>query len=204
MTTARTQDIQVRRKAEGRGRDVLSQEALRFVATLQMEFGPAREALLARRAERRLELERLPPDTSPLLDFPSETRHIREAAWTVAPAPRDLQKRWVELTGPAERKMMINALNSGADVFMADFEDANSPTWTNMVDGQLNLIDAIDRTLEFTSPDGKTYRLNADIATLMVRPRGWHLVEKHVLVDGKPVSGSLFDFGLFFFHNARR
>ena len=204
MTTARTQDIQVRRKAEGRGRDVLSQEALRFVATLQMEFGPAREALLARRAERRLELKRLPPDTSPLLDFPSETRHIREAAWTVAPAPRDLQKRWVELTGPAERKMMINALNSGADVFMADFEDANSPTWTNMVDGQLNLIDAIDRTLEFTSPDGKTYRLNADIATLMVRPRGWHLVEKHVLVDGKPVSGSLFDFGLFFFHNARR
>jgi malate synthase len=194
--------IGVRAPIDGRAAEVLTPEALGFVAALQREFGPTREALLRRRAERQRELESQPSLTP--FDFLSATRSIREADWRVAPAPRDLQKRWVELTGPAERKMMINALNSGADVFMADFEDANSPTWSNMVQGQVNLIDAVERTIDFTSPEGKTYRLNEQTATLMVRPRGWHLPERHVLVDGQAVSGSLFDFGLFFFHNARR
>ncbi|MGH7266900.1 MAG: malate synthase A, partial [Candidatus Rokuibacteriota bacterium] len=137
-------------------------------------------------------------------DFLAETRAIREGAWTVAPAPKDCQKRWVEITGPAERKMVINALNSGANVFMADFEDAHAPTWANMVEGQVNLVDAIERTIRFESPDGKIYGLKDEVATLIVRPRGWHLVEKHFWVDGQPVSGSLFDFGLYFFHNVRR
>jgi malate synthase len=128
---------------------------------------------------------------------------VREADWTVAPVPDDLQDRRVEITGPTDRKMVINALNSGARMFMADFEDANSPTWANMVDGQVNLIDAIERTIELETEE-KTYRLNEDVATLLVRPRGWHLPEKHLLVDHEPISGSLFDFGLYFFHNARR
>lgn len=137
-------------------------------------------------------------------DFLPETRRLRESEWTVAPAPRDCQQRWVEITGPAERKMVINALNSGADVFMADFEDAHTPTWRNMVEGQVNLIDAIERMIEFVNPDGRVYRLQDEVATLLVRPRGWHLVEKYVWVDGQSVSGSLFDFGLYLFHNARR
>src|SRR5256712_7100273 len=137
-------------------------------------------------------------------DFLGETRSVRESEWRVAKAPKDLEDRRVEITGPRDRKMLINALNSGARVFMADFEDANTPTWSNLVDGQVNLIDAIERTLDFTSPDGKEYGLNPKVATLVVGPRGWHLDESHVEVGGKPISGSLFDFGIYFFHNAKR
>ncbi|HZD16749.1 MAG TPA: malate synthase A, partial [Actinomycetota bacterium] len=133
-----------------------------------------------------------------------ETEDVRAGDWTVSPTPADMADRRVEITGPTDRKMVINALNSGAKVFMADFEDANSPTWSNMVDGQANLTDAIEGTIEFTSPDGKEYRLAEETATLFVRPRGWHLDEKHVTIEGRPCSGSLFDFGLYFFHNARR
>jgi len=137
-------------------------------------------------------------------DFLAETAEIRRGDWKVAPIPDDLQDRRVEITGPVDRKMIINALNSGASIYMADFEDANSPTWDNNVRGQLNLCDAVEGTIEFTSPEGKQYRPGPKTATLMVRPRGWHLIEKHFTVDGQPISGSLFDFGLFFFHNAKR
>ena len=137
------------------------------------------------------------------LDFLPETKQIRDGDWTCAPIPADLRDRRVEITGPTDRKMVINALNSGAKMFMADFEDANSPTWENMVEGQINLRDAIRRTITFTNPDGKEYQLKEKVAVLLVRPRGWHLFEKHVLVDGEPVSGGLFDFGLYFFHNAK-
>ncbi len=177
---------------------ILTPEAAAFVAKLVREFGPSRARLLERRAERQAEFD---AGTKP--DFLPETRHIREAEWTVAPIPADLRDRRVEITGPADRKMIINALNSGASVFMADFEDANAPTLHNMLQGQANLRDAIRRTIDFTNPDGKQYRLNAKVATLMVRPRGWHLTEKHMLVDGQAVPGGLFDFGLYFFHNAR-
>ncbi len=191
--------IEVRGPVEGRFAEVLTPEALTFVARLAREFGSARETLLRRRAERQAELD---AGTRP--EFLAETREIREREWTVAPAPRDCQQRWAEITGPAERKMVINALNSGADVFMADFEDAHTPTWRNMAEGQVNLIDAIERTIEFVNPDGRVYRLRDQVATLLVRPRGWHLVEKHLWVDGRPVPGGLVDFGLYFFHNARR
>jgi malate synthase len=197
--TLNVEGVEVRAPIEGRVAEVLTPEALGFLAKLQRAFGPTREALLKRRAERQAEL-----DAGALPGFLPETRLIREGDWQVAPAPKDLQKRWVELTGPAERKMVINALNSGANVFMADFEDAHTPTWSNMVEGQVNLVDAVERTIEFENPDGRTYQLNDEIATLLVRPRGWHLPERHLLVDGKPISGSLFDFGLYFFHNARR
>ena len=135
-------------------------------------------------------------------DFLPETAAIREGDWTVAPIPQDLLDRRVEITGPVDRKMIINALNSGANVFMADFEDSNSPTWQNNIEGQINLRDAVRRTISYVSPEGKRYELNAQVATLLVRPRGWHLDERHFQVDGKPISGSLFDFGLYFFHNA--
>ncbi|HEV8602843.1 MAG TPA: malate synthase A [Gaiellaceae bacterium] len=176
--------------------DVLSPEALAFVARLHRELNPEREALLARRQERQAEL-----DAGSLPDFLRGTLHVREADWGVAAAPPDLLDRRVEITGPVDRKMMINALNSGARVFMADFEDAFSPTWSNVVAGQRNLVDAVRGTIELETPD-KTYRLNEETATLVVRPRGWHLAESHLLVDGAPVSASLFDFGLAFFHNA--
>jgi malate synthase len=191
--------VEIRAPVEGRFAEVLSPEALAFVARLHREFEGRRRALLERRAERQAEL-----DAGALPDFLPATRAVREAAWTVAPAPADCRQRWVEITGPAERKMVINALNSGADVFMADFEDAHTPTWGNMVQGQANLTDAIERTIEFTNPDGRVYRLADQVATLLVRPRGWHLPERHVWVDGAPVSGSLFDFGLYFFHNVHR
>src|SRR5205807_4559762 len=177
---------------------VLTPEALQFVARLQEEFGPTRAALLHRRAVRQNEI-----DQDALPDFLPATAPMRAGRWQVAAAPADLQDRRVEITGPVERKMMINALNSGADVFMADFEDSLSPTWDNVVTGQANLIEAVRRTLTFTSPEGKRYALNPRIATLLVRPRGWHLTEKHATFRGQPVSGSLFDFGLYFFHNAR-
>ncbi len=174
---------------------ILTADALAFVADLQRRFGPARLDLLRRREERQVEL-----DAGVRPDFPIATREVREAAWTVAPAPPDLDDRRVEITGPAEPKMMINAFNSGARVFMADLEDALSPTWANVVGGQAALADAVRRQLTFESPEGKAYRLGDRIATLVVRPRGWHLVESGMLVDGVPVSASLFDFGLFLFH----
>ncbi len=178
---------------------ILTPEALGFVARLEREFGDRRRRLLSQRQERRAALE---AGEEP--DFLAATAHIRGRDWQVAPVPADLQRRRVEITGPTERKMVINALNSGASTFMADFEDANSPTWANMIEGQINLCDAVEGNLAYTSPEGKHYRLGDQAATLLVRPRGWHLEEKHVVVDGRPVSGSLFDFGLFFFHNAQR
>ncbi len=178
--------------------EILTPEACAFIAGLFRAFGPRREGLLGRRVVRQAEI-----DGGSLPDFPAETASVRAGAWRVPPAPHDLADRRTEITGPVDRKMVINALNSDAKVFMADFEDATSPTWTNMIEGQANLRDAVRRTIEFTSPEGKAYRLKERTATLMVRPRGWHLLEKHVLLDGRPVSGSLFDFGLFFFHNAR-
>ncbi|MEA2632577.1 MAG: malate synthase [Chloroflexota bacterium] len=175
---------------------VLTDDALAFVADLQRRFGPLRIELLQRREERQVEL-----DAGIRPGFGVATREIRDAAWTVAPAPADLNDRRVEITGPAEAKMMINALNSGARVFMADLEDSLSPTWANVVGGQAALADAVRRSLTFESPEGKGYQLADRTATLVVRPRGWHLVESGMLVDGVPVSASLFDFGLYLFHN---
>lgn len=192
-------DIQVTGQTTPAYSEILTPEALAFVAKLQRVFGGRRHELLQRRKEVQLRLQ-----DGILPTFLAETEHMRTSEWQVAPIPEDLQRRWVEITGPTERKMMINALNSGADVFMADLEDANTPAWSNVIEGQINLRDAIDGTITFTNPDGKAYRLNEQVGLLMVRPRGWHLDEKHVLVDGEPMSGSLFDFGMYFFHNARR
>ncbi len=177
--------------------DVLAPGALDFLAGLARRFEPERQRLLERRRARQAEL-----DAGRLPDFLPETKGLREREWTVAPPRPDLMDRRVEITGPVERKMMINALNSGANVFMADFEDANSPTWENNVRGQLNVRDAVTGTIAYQSPDGKRYALAPKTATLVVRPRGWHLVEKHLLVDGRPIAASLFDFGLAFFHTA--
>jgi malate synthase len=178
---------------------ILTPAAQAFLIALHRRFEAARTTLLERRTARQRAL-----DAGHLPDFLPETRAVRESRdWRVAPPPRDLQDRRVEITGPVERKMIINALNSGAQVFMADFEDATSPTWDNVLSGQINLVDAVRRTISFSAPEGKTYALNPQPATLMVRPRGWHLPEKHARVDGAPMSASLFDFGLFFFHNAR-
>ena len=178
---------------------VLTPAALTFLARLHRAFDARRRHLLQCRIERQARL-----DTGELPTFLSDTRAIRgDPSWRVARIPADLQKRHVEITGPTDKKMLINALNSGADMFMADFEDANSPTWENMLQGQANLTAAIERTLAFATPE-KNYTLNKTVATLLVRPRGWHLVEKHLYIDGSPISGSLFDFGLYFFHNAKR
>ena len=178
---------------------ILSTDALAFVADLARTFGPRVAELLKRRSERQVRF-----DAGERPDFLSETADVRARDWKVAPLPKDLLDRRTEITGPTDRKMVINALNSGASVFMADFEDANSPTGDNQVQGQINLADAVRRTIAFTDgKSGKSYALKEKVAVLFVRPRGWHLVEKHMTVDGKPVSGSLFDFGLFFFHNAK-
>src|SRR5256714_554256 len=180
--------------------EVLTPDALEFVAALHREFNSTREELLL--ARRDAQARR---DSGELPDFLDETRSVREdEGWRVAPPPGDLQDRRVEITGPTDRKMVINALNSGARGFMADFEDSNSPTWRNMVGGHVNLTDAIEGTIEFTSDDGREYRLNDEVATLLVRPRGWHLPEKHLLVDSARAAGALVDFGLYFFRNARR
>ncbi len=177
---------------------ILTPEALRFVADLHRTFNPTRKNLLKRRQEIQAAL-----DAGEMPDFPKEMAEVRRGDWKVAPAPADLSDRRVEITGPVERRMMINAFNCGAKVFMADFEDALSPTWSNLIEGHVNLKDAVRRTLTLTTAKGKNYKLNDVIATLLVRPRGWHLTEDHVLIDGDPISASLFDFGLFFFHNAK-
>ncbi len=178
---------------------VLSEGAQRFLLELHRQFNRRRIALLAERGRRQQEIDR-----GVLPDFLPQTRHIRESAWTVAPLPPDLLDRRVEITGPVDRKMVINALNSGARCFMADFEDSNSPSWDNNLQGQINLMDAINRDIDFEHAEtGKAYRLNPKNATLLVRPRGWHLEEKGLLADGERLSGSLVDFGLYFFHNAR-
>lgn len=189
----------LRGSLSARYEEILTPGALEFVARLHREFNPRREALLRRRAQRQVELLH-----GATLDFLPETRPIRDGDWRVAPVPTDLHDRRVEITGPAERKMMINALNSGARTYMADFEDANSPTWDNLIQGQINLVDAVERKIEYSNGEGKVYRLNDQVATLLVRPRGWHLPERHFLVAGEVVSGSLFDFGLFIYHNGRR
>jgi len=176
---------------------ILTTDAVGFVAQLARSFEDRRGELLATRASRQ---QRILNGERP--DFLPETRSIRESDWVVAPIPQDLMDRRVEITGPVDRKMIINALNSGARVFMADFEDSHSPTWAGTIDGQMNLYDAVRGTITYDSPDGKHYAVAPGAATLMVRPRGWHLVEKHMVVDGRPVSASLFDFGLCFFHNA--
>jgi malate synthase len=188
--------VEVRGPIEGRAEEVLSDGALELVARLHRELDGRRRELLRRREERQAEL-----DAGGTLDFLPSTRGVREQEWRVSPAPPALQDRRVEITGPTSRKMVINALNSGARGFMADFEDANSPTWANMVGGQANLIDAVRGTIEHEE-GGTRYRLGDETATLLVRPRGWHLVERHVLVEGQPVAGGLFDFALFLFHNA--
>lgn len=179
--------------------EILSPEALAFVVKLQRTFNKRRLELLAARVERQKAI-----DGGKTPDFLPETKAIREADWVAAPIPADLQDRRVEITGPVDRKMIINALNSGAKVFMADFEDSNSPFWANNIDGQINLRDAIRKTISFKNEAGKEYKLNEKTAVLMVRPRGWHLTEKHVRVDGEVMSGSIFDFGLFFFHNIKQ
>jgi malate synthase len=180
------------------GDNVLQQDALEFVALLEVEFSEARRHLLEQRVRRQQRFS-----AGELPDFLASTSAVREGDWKVAEAPADLQDRRVEITGPTDRKMIINALNSGARIFMADFEDSNSPTWENVVLGQRNLSEAIRRDISFDNPDGRQYRLRDDVATLVVRPRGWHLDEKHLLVDGRPCSASLFDFGLYLFRNAR-
>ena len=178
--------------------EILTPQALALVAKLHRAFDGRRKELLARRAEVQARL-----DGGWLPDFLEDTRSIREGDWRVAPIPQDLLDRRVEITGPVDRKMVINALNSGAKVFMADFEDAHSPTWNATLEGQINVRDAIRGVIDYESPEGKKYDLHKHTATLMVRPRGWHLSERHVTVDGQPVSGSLFDFSLYFYHNAQ-
>jgi malate synthase len=191
--------VQILGEVNAEGAEILTTEAVELVASLHRAFEPRRRELLAARAERTARL-----DAGQEPDFLPETAHIREdRSWRIAPAPPDLQDRRVEITGPVDRKMIINALNSGAKVFMSDFEDSNTPTWENTIQGQINLRDAVAGTITFTSPDGKEYRLGETLATLLVRPRGWHLLEKHVLVDGDPVSAGIFDFALYMFHNAR-
>ena len=177
---------------------LLSPAATAFLGEVHRQFEATRASLLQDRLRR---AQRIAAGEQP--DFPAASAQIRAASWTVAPQPRDLQCRRVEITGPTERKMMINALNSGADVYMADFEDSNAPTWSNLLQGQGNLVDAVRRQIEFRSEEGRVYRLNDRTATLMVRPRGWHLPERHFRVDGQAMSGALFDFALFFFHNAQ-
>ncbi len=189
--------VEILGPVEGRIGEVLTDQALAFVAGLHREFEARRRELLAARTARQRRL-----DAGERPAFLDPTRRTRDAGWRVAPAPKDLLDRRVEITGPTDRKMVINALNSGARCFMADFEDSNAPTWSNMVQGQVNLADAVRGTIDLTTDDGREYRLEDDVATLLVRPRGWHLPERHLIVDGDPVSGSLFDFGLAFFHNA--
>src|SRR5437763_5411489 len=197
ISAPKPQDITVTGRVSAPFAEILTPETLDFIAKLHREFEPRRQELLARRAVRQKEF-----DSGRLPDFLPETRQVRENDWKIGAQPKDMLDRRVEITGPTDRKMVINALNSGASTFMADFEDANCPTWFNMIDGQLNLRDAVRRTISFEQ-GGKHYQLKDRTAVLIPRPRGWHLDEKHVLIDGKPVSGGIFDFALFFFHNAK-
>jgi malate synthase len=200
MRIETVEGVDVRGPLEARFDEILAPEALEFVASLHREFNGTRADLLRRRAERQAEIE-----AGGSLDFLPETREVRETGWSVAPVPEDLRDRRVEITGPTDRKMTINALNSGARCFMADFEDANSPTWRNMIGGHVNLIDAIEGTIDYSDrKTEKEYRLGEKTATLLVRPRGWHLPERHILVDGEPAAGAFVDFGFYFFHNAGR
>src|SRR2546428_9826675 len=194
---AKTADIEIQGPKVARSKQHPTPSAIEFLGRLHKEFEPRRRELLERRTEVQ---EQILGGEMPA--FPGETKRVRETDWRVGPLPKDLGRRRVEITGPTDRKMVINALNSGADVFMADFEDANTPTWENMIEGQLNLIDAVRRRIDFTSPEGKSYQLNERTATLLVRPRGWHLVERHFHVSGDPLAGGLFDFGLYAFHNS--
>jgi malate synthase len=196
--TTLAEGVEVRDEISPAYAEILTPESTKFLVELHRRFDKTRQERLAARVKVQAAI-----DGGATPDFPSETADIRAKEWTVAPIPKDLEDRRVEITGPVDRKMIINALNSGANVFMADFEDSNSPTWSNNIEGQINLRDAVRRNISFTSPEGKKYALNEKIATLMVRPRGWHLLERHFLVDGEQMSGSLFDFGLFFFHNAK-
>ena len=198
MVPVQQEEVEITRPLSEAQATILTEEAAHFLTKLARNFENTRQQLLRGRRARQQEI-----DAGRMPDFLAGTAPIRTAQWTVAPIPLDLLDRRVEITGPVDRKMIINALNSRASVFMADFEDSNSPTWQNNLDGQYNLRDAVNGTISFVSPEGKAYELAQKTATLMVRPRGWHLDEKHFLVGGKPVSGSLFDFGLFFFHNAK-
>ena len=198
LPSLEAEGIQIKGEVTSEFSEILTPKAINFLARLSRKFEAARNELLKKRTIRQQEIS-----NGKMPDFLPQTKSIRESEWKVAPIPRDLSERKVEITGPVERKMMINAFNSGANVFMADFEDAHSPTWKNTIQGQINLRDAVNRKIAFTSPEGKQYELKEKIATLMVRPRGWHLIEKHLLVDGKPISASLFDFGLSFFTNAK-
>jgi malate synthase len=191
--------VQILAPAHPAQESVLTPAALEFIVELQRRFNPRRVGLLGARVERQKRL-----DAGERPDFLPDTRAIRESEWTVAPIPADLQDRRVEITGPVDRKMIINALNSGAKVFMADFEDSNTPTWSNQIEGQANLMDAVRRKITYSDPaSGKNYKLNERTAVLLVRPRGWHLEERHILVDAQAMSGALFDFGLYFFHNGK-
>src|SRR6516164_6249390 len=183
MVPVQTEEVQITRPLSKTQSEILTEKAVSFLARLARRFEDSRQELLRRRRARQQEI-----DTGKMPDFLAETAPIRTANWAVAPIPNDLLDRRVEITGPVDRKMIINALNSGANVFMADFEDSNSPTWRNTIEGQFNLRAAVRHEIAFASPEGKQYRLNPTIATLLVRPRGWHLVEKHMLDDGRPVS----------------
>lgn len=193
------QDIEIRGAITPPFDKILTSDAIEFVAALERKFGTERQRILAKRAIAQAKL-----DAGWRPSFPAETKAIRESDWTVAPLPKDLLDRRVEITGPTDRKMVINALNSGANVFMADFEDANTPSWENLIDGQINLYDAVRRAITFEDPTThRHYELKPKTAVLLVRPRGWHLPEAHMLVDGLPIAGAFFDFGLYFFHNAK-
>ena len=195
---AKTEDVMIEVPVSPEYAEILTPEAIAFVVALHLKFNTRRLELLARRADRQVRI-----DAGERPDFLPETAAIRAANWTVAPIPADLTDRRTEITGPVDRKMIINALNSPASMFMADLEDSNSPTWDNVVGGQINLRDAVRGDISLTSPEGKSYKLAKKTAVLLVRPRGWHLLERHFMVGGEQVSGSLFDFGLYLFHNAK-
>ena len=197
-TTDLPDGLELLRPVTGEQAEILTPDALEFFAALQREFNPRRLELLEARRQRKGALDR-----GELPGYQPDTEAIRQAPWQVSPVPEDLRNRRVEITGPVDRKMVINALNSGANCYMADFEDAHSPTWNATLEGQKNLCDAVRGTVEYSSLDGKHYKLNPQVATLLVRPRGWHLTEKHIRVGRQPASASLFDFAIYFFHNAR-